>query len=154
MDVFVKVIKSVLKQDRLSTNTNRTINFVVLVFKKIILYENEIEEKRLQQVVQDDLNGTNDSNETEIMEENEEDASEIEHHTTIVNDQYVSPISWVDLFIKNYLVTFLKAKDVNVRHNAVMLIKKTLEIFDDIEQNTYSTLNDVSLKSVKLNVFF
>ena len=155
MNVFVKVIKSALNQDRQSPFTKRTINFIVLVFKKITSHENEMEEKRLQQVVQNDLNGINDSNEVETMEENEEDdllyGSGLEHDTTIVNDQYVSPISWVDFFIKNSLVTFLEAKDINVRQNTVLLLKKTLEIFNEIDENTYSALNEVSYKIVELN---
>ncbi|KAJ6224992.1 hypothetical protein RDWZM_003537 [Blomia tropicalis] len=154
MNVFVKVIKSALNQDRQSPFTKRTINFIVLVFKKITSHENEMEEKRLQQVVQNDLNGINDSNEVETMEENEEDdllyGSGLEHDTTIVNDQYVSPISWVDFFIKNSLVTFLEAKDINVRQNTVLLLKKTLEIFNEIDENTYSALNE-SLCDVALN---
>ncbi|KAJ6216269.1 hypothetical protein RDWZM_007426 [Blomia tropicalis] len=145
MDVFVKVIKSVLKQDCESPNTKRTIHFIVLVFKKITFHENEIEQKRLQQVVQNDLNGTiDDSNEAETMEE------DVEDDNTIVDYRYVSPISWVDFFIKNSLVIFLKAKDINVRHNTVVLLKETLEGLDEIDENTSSALNN-SLSDAAFN---
>src|SRR5690606_7479351 len=62
---------------------------------------------------------------------------------TIVDKRYLSPISTVDLLIKNHLLKFLFANNINVRYNTTSLIKKTLDSFEEIDEATFTELRTV-----------
>lgn len=158
--LFLKCIKQVLVCDRSSPFTKKSLDFITSCFKEMISFEEEFENDRLHKLAANE-NQNNNLNES-LDESTLEDASDIDElgiqaldlDKTIVNTKYLSPISTVDLLMKNELVKYTTCKEVNIRYNTISLIKKTLETFNEIDEETFNVLRLVRLFNILSFLYF
>ena len=143
--LFTQITLSVVKKERTSVYTRHTLEFIVYLFKSILTFENLKEQERLELVTQKEINGELSDNMDDSMgsESSDELAQALDPDKTIIDQKYLSPISTVDILIKNHFAKYVMVKDVNVRYNSIWLIKNTLAVFDEIDEDTFNELRTV-----------
>lgn len=150
--LFLKFIKQVLICERTSKFTKNSLDFITNCFKEMISFEEKFENERLNKLAAEEAQNNN-LNESMDLNESLVDVDELgtkafDLDQTIVNPKYLSPISTVDFLMKNELVKFTTCKEVNIRYNAISLIRKTLASFNEIDEETFNILRIVRLFSI------
>lgn len=140
-NVLLTSIKQVLICDRNSPFTKKTLDFIATCFKEMIAYEEEFEDERAHRIAAEEaLNNQLHDDSMNSTLEDDLGTTAFDLDQTIINSKYLAPISTVDLLLKNELVKFTICKDLNIRYNTLSLLKKTLEYFNEMDEETFDVL--------------
>ncbi len=114
----------------------------------MIAYEEEFEDERAHRIAAEEaLNNQLHDDSMNSTLEDDLGTTAFDLDQTIINSKYLAPISTVDLLLKNELVKFTICKDLNIRYNTLSLLKKTLEYFNEMDEETFDVLRTVSPSS-------
>ena len=143
MELCLQIIRSVLLSERHIPYTKRTLDFIVSCFKSILIFEEELEKTRLEDIAKREINGELDDSIDDFMNTDELALNAFDPDQTIINERYISLISSIDVLFKKYFLKYLQCEDINIRYNTASLIKKTLENFTEIDEATFQDLRNV-----------
>nr|XP_027203701.1 uncharacterized protein LOC113797508 [Dermatophagoides pteronyssinus] len=160
MQTFIDLMKNILACDSQSPYTKRVLDFLALIFKEIIQFEEEYETKRLEHLAARESRGditmadSDDNDNDDDCDDDEIGEQCFDQEQTIIDTRYISPPCTVDLFIRNYLLKFIKADDIFVRRNSVSLLKKTLESLEEVDELTFNeVLKELRQRSIDKDKF-
>ena len=143
-------MKNVLVCNNSSPYTKRALDFIALIFKEIIFFEEEYERKRIDNVIargDETINSEINNDASDFDDEIGEEC--FDRDKTIIDTRFISEPTTVDLFIRNYLLKFIKADDVFVRRNSVLLLRKTIDSLEEVDENTFAeVLKELRKRSV------
>ncbi|XP_046908729.2 uncharacterized protein LOC124490302 [Dermatophagoides farinae] len=150
MATFIEIMKNVLVCNNSSPYTKRALDFIALIFKEIIFFEEEYERKRIDNVIargDETINSEINNDASDFDDEIGEEC--FDRDKTIIDTRFISEPTTVDLFIRNYLLKFIKADDVFVRRNSVLLLRKTIDSLEEVDENTFAeVLKELRKRSI------
>lgn len=150
MATFIEIMKNVLVCNNSSPYTKRALDFIALIFKEIIFFEEEYERKRIDNVIargDETINSEINNDASDFDDEIGEEC--FDRDKTIIDTRFISEPTTVDLFIRNYLLKFIKADDVFVRRNSASLLRKTIDSLEEVDENTFAeVLKELRKRSI------